>query len=68
MPENADKMALIEEIEKLIESDPHAPITSFSMLEFLELDDLISVRETLLHSKKNRSSENEKWFDELCKK
>ncbi len=68
MPENADKMALIEEIEKLIESDPNAPISSFSMLEFLELDDLVSVRETLLRSKTNRSAENEKWFDELCKK
>ena len=68
MLENADKMALIEEIEKLIESDPNAPISSFLMLEFLELDDLVSVGETLLRSKMNRSSENEKWFDELCKK
>lgn len=68
MLENADKMALIEEIEQLIESDPNAPITSFSMLEFLEIDDLVSVRETLLRSKMNRSSENEKWFDELCRK
>lgn len=68
MQENADKMALIEEIEKLIESDPNAPIPSFSMLEFLEVEDLVSVRETLLRSKNNRSAENEKWFDELCKK
>ena len=68
MQENADKMALIEEIEKLIESDPNAPISSFSMLEFLELDHLVSVRETLLRSKMNRSSENDAWFDELCKK
>ena len=68
MQENADKMALIEEIEILIESDPNAPISSFSMLEFLELDDLVSVRETLLRSKMNRSSENDAWFDELCKK
>ncbi|WP_263833572.1 hypothetical protein [Sulfurospirillum oryzae] len=68
MRDNADKMALIEEIEKLIESDPNAPISSFSMLEFLELEDLVSVRETLLRSKKNRSQENEVWFDELCKK
>lgn len=51
MQENADKMALIEEIEKLIESDPNAPISSFSMLEFLEVEDLVSVRETLLRSK-----------------
>ena len=68
MYDNADKMALIKEIEILIESDPNAPISSFSMLELLELDDLVSVRETLLRSKANRSVENDKWFDELCKK
>ena len=68
MVDNADKMALIHEIELLIESDPNAPISSFSLLEFLEISDLVSVRETLLRSKSNRSAENEKWFDELCKK
>ena len=68
MQENADKMALIQEIELLIESDPTAPISTFSMLEFLELDDLVSVRDALLRSKMNRSAENDKWFDELCKK
>lgn len=68
MQANADKMALIKEIETLIESDPNAAISSFSMIEFLEMDDLISVREMLLRSKTNRSAENEAWFDELCKK
>lgn len=68
MQENPDKTALIQEIEKLIESDPQAPISSFSMLEFLEISDLISVREALVHSKNNRSAENEKWFDTLCTK
>jgi hypothetical protein len=68
MLENADKMALIHEIELLIESDPNAPISSFSMLEFLELDDLVSMRDALIRSKANRSAENEKWFDTLCKK
>ena len=68
MQENPDKAALIQEIEKLIESDPQAPISSFSMLEWLEISDLVSVRETLLQSKNNRSAENEKWFDTLCKK
>lgn len=67
MQENPDKTALIQEIEKLIESDPQAPISSFSMLDFLEVSELESVRETLLKSKNNRSAENEKWFDTLCK-
>ena len=68
MEENTDKQALIQEIETLIESDPSAPISSFSMLEFLEISDLASIKQTLLHSKTNRSQENEAWFDELYKK
>lgn len=68
MEQNPDKKALIEEIEVLIESDPNAPISSFSMIEFLEIEDLLSIKEMLLRSKANRSAENEKWFDELCKK
>lgn len=68
MQENIDKIELIKEIERLIESDPSAPISSFSMLEFLEISDLLSTKEALLSSKANRSVENEKWFDELCKK
>lgn len=68
MEENTDKQALIQEIETLIESDPNAPISSFSMLELLEISDLTSIRQTLLYSKANRSQENEAWFDELYKK
>ncbi|AFL69508.1 hypothetical protein [Sulfurospirillum barnesii] len=68
MQENIDKQGLIKEIEGLIESDPNAPISSFSMLDFLEIDELCSIKATLLKSKANRSVENEKWFDALCKK
>jgi len=68
MAENADKTQLIRDIETLIESDPNAPIASFAMLEFLEIDDLASIKENLLRSKSNRSYENEQWFNELCKK
>lgn len=68
MEENTDKQALIQEIETLIESDPNAPISSFSMLELLEISDLTSIKQTLLYSKANRSQENEAWFDELYKK
>lgn len=68
MSENPEKIALIAEIEQLIESDPNAPISSFSMLSFLETEDLMAVRETLLRSKSSRSQQNEEWFNELCKK
>ena len=68
MHENIDKQGLIEEIERLIESDPNAPISSFSLISFLEVSDLLAIKESLLKSKENRTAENEKWFDELCKK
>lgn len=68
MHENIDKQRLIEEIERLIESDPNAPISSFSLISFLEVSDLLAIKESLLKSKENRSAENEKWFDALCQK
>ncbi|MCD8477109.1 MAG: hypothetical protein LRY68_03635 [Sulfurospirillum sp.] len=68
MHENIDKQGLIEEIERLIESDPNAPISSFSLISFLEVGDLLAIKESLLKSKENRSAENEKWFDASCQK
>ena len=68
MDSSMDKQALIKEIEKLIESDPVANISTFEMMNFLEIDDLVSIHKGLLKSKENRSKENDAWFDELCKK
>ncbi|MBV5277696.1 MAG: hypothetical protein J0647_01370 [Campylobacteraceae bacterium] len=68
MDNSLEKQALIKEIEGLIESDPIAVVGTFEMMEFLEMDDLISIHKGLLKSKENRSKENDVWFDELCKK
>lgn len=68
MDKSLDKQALIQEIEKLIESDPLAHTSTFEMIDFLEIDDLISIHKGLLKSKENRSKENDMWFDSLCKK
>ncbi len=68
MDSSMDKQALIKEIEKLIESDSVANISTFEMMNFLEIDDLVSIHKGLLKSKENRSKENDAWFDELCKK
>lgn len=68
MDNSLEKQALIKEIEGLIESDPIAVASTFEMMEFLEMDDLISIHKGLLKSKENRSKENDAWFDELCKK
>lgn len=68
MNDNVEKQAIINAIEKLIESDPTAAADSYSMLDFLEMEDLLSMQKMLLKSKENRSIENDIWFDELCKK
>lgn len=68
MDDSDTKKVLIEAIEKLIESDPSATPTPLALLDLLEIEDLIGVEQSLLKSKANRSKENDKWFDELCKK
>ncbi len=62
------KEELIQEIAKMIESDPLAIPMELSILEFLSEEELASVLKNLYKSKDNRSAENDVWFDELCKK
>ncbi len=66
--ENSDKQALIETIERLVESDPNASPTPLALLHLLAFEDLVAIEQSLLKSKANRSEENDKWFDELCRK
>ena len=62
-----DKKEIIEEIAKLMESDPDATPMEPTVLEFLSEEDLISVLKNLYKSKETRSEQNEEWFQELCK-
>ena len=62
------KNELIQEIAKMIESDPLAKPMELNILEFLSEEELMSVLKNLYTSKENRSAENDIWFDELCKK
>jgi predicted HTH transcriptional regulator len=62
-----NKEELIEEIAKMIESDPDATPMELSVLEFLSEEDLTSVLKNLYKSKESRSEQNEEWFKELCK-
>jgi hypothetical protein len=63
-----NKEELIQEIAKMVESDPNATPMELSILEFLSEEELSSVLKNLYKSKENRSAENDIWFDELCKK
>jgi hypothetical protein len=62
-----DKKEIIEEIAKLMESDPNATPMEPTVLEFLSEEELISVLKNLYKSKETRSEQNEEWFQELCK-
>jgi predicted HTH transcriptional regulator len=62
-----DKKELIEEIAKMIESDPDATPMELNLLELLSEYDLKSVLKNLYKSKETRSEQNEEWFKELCK-
>ena len=62
-----NKDELIQEIAKLIESDPQAIPMETTVLEFLNQEELISVLKNLYKSKETRSQQNEAWFNELCK-
>ena len=63
-----NKEELIQEIAKMVESDPNATPMELSILEFLSEEELSSVLKNLYTSKENRSAENDIWFDELCRK
>lgn len=63
-----NKKELIEEIAKMIESDPNATPMSHTVLDFLSEEELISVLKSLYKSKETRSEQNEIWFQELCEK
>lgn len=63
-----EKQELIKEIAKMIESDENAIPMELHILEFMSESELISILKNLYKSKENRSTENEEWFNELCKK
>lgn len=63
----SDKKEIIEEIAKLMESDPNATPIEPTVLVFLSKEELISVLKNLYKSKETRSEQNEEWFQELCR-
>jgi len=63
-----EKQEIIEEIAKLMESDPDATPMEPTVLEFLSEEELVSVLKNLYRSKETRSEQNEEWFKELCDK
>lgn len=68
MIDKGDKSALILEINSLIKYNNSSSDISPSLLKYFELEELISIRDSLLGNKKFLREETVNWFDELYEK
>lgn len=65
---DTDKQILIDEINDLMKYNPQDSSMSPFVLKYLDIEELLSIRDTLLGSKKYLKEESIKWFDELYEK
>ena len=61
------KEELLEEIEKLIAYGREEPSINPALLEYLEIDDLISTKKTLLKRVGKLSEEDKEWLQQFKK-
>ena len=66
--EKITKEEIVQEIAVLIESDPEAEPMSLDILDFMDEEDLLKIRDGLLKHKAARPQEHKAWFDELVDK
>lgn len=69
MVDNENSQLLIEEINELMKYNKNddSSLSPFA-LKYLDLDELIDIRDNLLRSRKYLKEETIKWFDELYEK
>jgi hypothetical protein len=63
-----NKGALLLEIASLIEADKNSNMLDLSIMECMSFEELTSIKDNLKKRKKNRSEEQEKWYDEWVAK
>lgn len=68
MISNDDKTQLIKEINDLMQYDKIKDSISPFVMKYLEIDELLDIRDNLLASRKFLKEESIKWFDELYEK
>lgn len=62
-----NKEILLAEIEKLIAYGKKEPTINPSLLKYLEVDDLISIKKRLLKKVGNLSNEDKEWLEQFKK-
>ncbi|QOG11356.1 hypothetical protein [Arcobacter sp. FWKO B] len=65
---NIEKSELLREIEELMSYDGNSSFINKEYLRYLEIEDLISIRDELLRKKIYLKQETIEWFDELYEK
>lgn len=66
---NSEKLEILQEIEELMSYDNNPSSTiNKEYIKYLEIEDLISIRDDLLRKKIYLKEETISWFDELYEK
>lgn len=68
MNSETEKLELLAEIEELTSYDQTATPINKTYIQYLDLEDLISIRDVLLRKKIYLKEETISWFDELYEK
>ncbi len=68
MNSETEKLELLAEIEELTSYDQTATPINKTYIQYLDLEDLISIRDDLLRKKIYLKEETISWFDELYEK
>ncbi len=68
MNSETEKLELLAEIEELTSYDQTATPINKTYIQYLDLEDLISIRDDLLRKKIYLKEETINWFDELYEK
>lgn len=63
-----NKTEIISQINELLEFDKNSKPISMQVIEILDLEELISMRDTMLENKKFLHDESQKWLDEIYEK
>ncbi|MDR1554991.1 MAG: hypothetical protein LBS39_03070 [Campylobacteraceae bacterium] len=63
-----DKKILLNEIASLIEADTDDNVLDLGIMEYMNFEELVSIRDSLQNKKNRRKQEQEKWYDEWVEK
>ncbi|MFV0480577.1 MAG: hypothetical protein ACK5LP_01205 [Campylobacteraceae bacterium] len=66
--QEANKDTLLLEISSLIKASADEMPINLEIMRFMEIDELINIKESLIRRKENRKNEQEDWYKEWTDK